>query len=70
MPARLEPVKGSSNIAAVGYDNELNELSIRFHNGRTYTYEGVPAEVHTDLLDAASMGQHFNTHIKDAYKHR
>jgi len=70
MPAKIEPVSGSSNIAGVGYDPDTQELSIRIHSGRTYTYDNVPPSVHEGLISAGSMGQFFNASIKNVYSVR
>lgn len=57
----------SSNIAAVGYDEAEKKLHVQFHNGSTYAYEGVPADVHSELVGAESVGKYFNAHVKDSY---
>lgn len=67
MPAYITPVSGSSNIAGVGYDADTQELAIRFHSGRTYTYANVPVEQYEGLMSAASKGQYFIDNIRDAY---
>jgi len=56
----------SSNIAAVGYDDETNTLGVRFLNGSEYQYANVPKEVYEGLLSAASVGGYFDQHVKKA----
>jgi len=56
----------SSNIAAVGYDEETKELRIEFNSGKTYSYQDVPKELATDLLYADSVGRYFHAHIRNA----
>jgi len=65
----LTPVN-SSNLAAVGYNGNLQELTIRFHNGGVYTYMGVPSHLHTGLMNAASKGSYHHQFIKDSYPYR
>jgi hypothetical protein len=57
----------SSVIRSVEYDEQSRELDVTFVSGRTYRYKDVPLEVYVDFLDAASKGQFFNEHIKDAF---
>ena len=59
----------SSMIYAVGYDPGTKELAVVFNNGRTFWYEGVPAEVHQDLMAAGSKGQYMRDCIIDMYPH-
>jgi hypothetical protein len=62
----LNPVS-SSNIAAVGYDEEKKELTIQFHSGGTYVYDDVEKEVHQKMLLAGSVGQYFQQNVKPFY---
>lgn len=57
----------SRDIAIVGYDPSTQALEIAFRNGGVYRYAGVPAEVHQNLMTAASHGTYFNQNIKDRY---
>ena len=59
----MTPV-ASSNIEAVGFDEDLSQLHIRFHSGQTYIYDGVPRDLFEDLMMAASLGSFFNREIK------
>ena len=59
----------SSNIAAIGYDEEKKELYIEFKsNGVTYKYEKVPEEVYRAFMDAPSQGKFFHANIKGIYE--
>lgn len=66
----LKPVL-SSNIEAIGYDEEAQELRIRFTGGAVYAYDAVPQFEHRDLLDGTgfggSIGKHFHAKIKDKF---
>lgn len=57
----------SSNLRRCSYDIETEVLSIQFHSGKVYTYEGVPVSVYNGLIEASSPGQYFNREIKDVY---
>ncbi len=52
----MQPVK-SSNVSAVGYDEENKTLTVEFRSGGIYQYAGVPPEMYADLLEADSVGR-------------
>lgn len=56
----------SSNVAAVGYDEETSTLGVKFLNGSEYHYSGVPKSVYEGLLSAASVGGYFDQNVKKA----
>ena len=57
----------SSNIAAVGYDNETGTLTIQFNNGRTYEYYNVPEYEYENLMSASSKGTYAHQNIYETY---
>jgi hypothetical protein len=58
----------SSCAAAVGYDEEVANLYVTFKgSGLTYVYQNVPVEEYEALVNAASVGTHFNRAVKDRY---
>ena len=59
----------SSNVAAIGYDKEAEELHVQFNNGSTYVYRAVPEDVVKDFLNADSKGKFLNEHIKGVYSY-
>lgn len=61
----LTPVE-SSNLAAVGYKDSV--LTVRFHNGATYTYEGVTETEGKEIFEAESVGRYFMSVIRPKYK--
>jgi hypothetical protein len=63
----LEPIVGSSNVAATGHDPRTNTLRVRFQNGSTYQYDGVTAGEHSALRGADSVGSHLHKHIIKKY---
>ena len=57
----------STTLASVTYDGARQLLELEFHSRAVYQYFGVPAEVHTGLLDSSSKGAYFNEVIRDRY---
>lgn len=66
MPLVLTPVK-SSNIEAIGHHK--GDLHVRFVGGSTYRYKDVPADLHSQMLEAESVGKFFRDRIRGAYVH-
>jgi hypothetical protein len=60
----------SSDLRSVGYDETTKLLEIEFHGGRIYQYYGVPRAVYEGLMQAASHGKYFHTHVKNAYPYQ
>ena len=58
----------SSAIAAVGYDPLGQRLKIRFVQGHTYDYSGVPQHVHAGPMQASSIRHYHNDPIRDRYQ--
>lgn len=56
----------STNIAAVGHDGH-DCLYLRFHNGGTYKYTGVPPHLATEMAKAESIGKFFHAFINNKY---
>jgi hypothetical protein len=57
----------SSNISAVGYDAENQTVYVRFLNGSTYAYKGVPEQEFENLRTASSLGSYLNRNFKNVY---
>ena len=64
----MQEVK-SSNIAAIGYDQDTESLYVEFKSGRTYKYDKVPFWHYTELMDADSVGKFLNAEIKGTYEY-
>ncbi len=47
----------SSVLNWVGYDPERNLLQVKFHNGKSYTYENIPTEFADKLKDAEFLAK-------------
>jgi len=60
----------SSNILAIGYDEDNLELWVEFNDEATYIYDGVPAILHTEMMEASSKGSYLNRVIKGNYQYR
>ena len=59
----------SSNVAAVGFDEESQTLQIEFKNGAAYQYFDVPEAIYKGLLGAPSVGQFLNQQVKGSYRY-
>jgi hypothetical protein len=60
----------SSALVSVKYEEVTGNLTIRFVNGRTYSYSNVPADIYEALLNAESKGAFFNAQVRDRYPYR
>jgi KTSC domain len=58
----------SSNIAAIGYDEDSQTLQVEFNNGSNYQYFDVPERVFNELRDAGSVGAYLASNIKGVYR--
>lgn len=59
----------STNVSAIGYEEDSETLQVEFNSGGTYQYFDVPQQVFEDLRDAASVGQYLNQCIKGVYRY-
>ncbi|OMD87778.1 MULTISPECIES: KTSC domain-containing protein [Paenibacillus] len=67
MRPKLEPVV-SSNIAAVGYDKEIQTLFVQFKGRDTvYEHSGVPRLTYEIMMAAESIGSYYARNIKKTY---
>jgi lysyl-tRNA synthetase class 2 len=61
-------LKSTSNvIKSFDYDGATQTLRVEFNNGSVYKYHDVPDSVSQELKIAPSVGQYFNTHIREKY---
>lgn len=63
----LQPVEGSTSIAAAGYDPATLTLAIQFKGGGVYHYAGVPQEIVDQLRAAESVGKFYMQQIRGKY---
>ena len=57
----------SSNVNAIGYNENNQEVYIRFNNGTTYKYSNVPIQEFEGLKNAPSIGSYLHRNIKGSY---
>lgn len=57
----------SSNIESIGYDEQNQEVYVRFLNGSLYVYKGVPQHEYENLRDAPSLGSYLHRSYKNVY---
>nr|WP_231990222.1 KTSC domain-containing protein [Pseudomonas sp. Z003-0.4C(8344-21)] len=43
-------------------------MRIRFEQGHSYDFCGVPSVIHNGLMAAVSKGAYYNQHIRDRYQ--
>jgi len=59
----------SSNVAAVGYDENSLTLEVEFKSSSVYQYFGVPVQhFHALSGGSVSVGRYLNTEIKPHYR--
>lgn len=56
----------SSNLVAVGYDEETATLEVEFNSG-IYQYFDVPSYVYEELMSSGSKGSYLHQHVKSTY---
>ena len=54
----------SSCVRSVGYDPTRLTLEVEFRNGTVFEFRGVRPEHHRALMDAPSVGKHFQNHVR------
>lgn len=57
----------SSNLEAIGYDEDTETLRVWFLNGTAYDYSGVGLMEYEALRDAPSVGSYLARNIKGQY---
>ncbi len=63
---KRQPVE-SSNIAAIGYDEENKVLVVEFNNSTIYSYLNVPENIYHDLISASSIGSYFAKNVRMSF---
>jgi hypothetical protein len=58
----------SSNIEAIGYDDDAQELHVQFLGGGYYIYHDVPRNIFDELMNASSKGSFLNREVKSVYR--
>ena len=57
----------STAIKEFDYDADKQTLRIVFGNGGVYKYADVPEKIYKELKEASSVGQYFNSQIRDKF---
>ena len=57
----------SSNIESIGYDEQNEQVYVRFLNGSLYVYKGVPLHEFENLREAPSLGSYLHRNYKNVY---
>lgn len=57
----------SSNIESIGYDEQNQQVYVRFLNGSLYVYKGVPLREFENLRDSPSLGSYLHRNYKNVY---
>jgi len=58
----------SSNIEAIGYDDDNQDLHVQFLSGGVYIYHQVPRQIFEELMSAPSKGSFLNREVKNVYQ--
>lgn len=58
----------SSNVEAIGYDDDIQEMHVQFVSGICYIYHDVPREIFDQLMNAPSKGSFLNREVKGVYQ--
>ena len=59
----------SSNLEALTYDSDNENLIVEFNSGARYRYKKVPLSVVDHFLDAESKGKFFHNNVKSKYEY-
>lgn len=60
----------SSNVDAIGYDSDANELHVKFRSGGHYIYSAVPPELFDEVKSSDSIGRFLSKRVKGAFEAR
>lgn len=60
----------SSNVAEIGYDEETQNLHVKFNTGALYVYFGVPVNVARSVMNAPSVGEALTAQVKGVYEYQ
>jgi len=59
----------SSNLEAVAYDKDNEQLYIKFKSGSVYKYDQVSEDLFNSLLNAESVGKFFKQEIEKSHSY-
>ncbi|MBH2766588.1 KTSC domain-containing protein [Serratia marcescens] len=58
----------STQIKAIGYDEEMHLLEISFYRNGVFHYWGVPAWVYREFLSRVGKGRYYEREIRGKYR--
>jgi hypothetical protein len=67
MPKPIKPAR-RANVSTSAYDPETGHLTVTFHNGRKYRYEGVDADTAEEFKGAGSPGAFLHSRVIGKFK--
>jgi hypothetical protein len=59
----------SSNIGAISYDPDVENLTVEFQSGDTYIYYNVPVSVYRAWIAQGGNGSYFYRNIRSRYSY-
>lgn len=68
-PPPMRPVY-SSHVDSIGYDEEANELYVRYQTGRLAIYQAVPPLKAAQVMGAPSIGGALHALVRGRHRHR
>ena len=63
-------IEGSNQISEIAYDQDSENLYVKFVRGSWYEYSGVPLSVYAEFLASESKGSYHYRNIKGKYLYR
>lgn len=57
----------STFVTQIEYDDEIEDLTVTFTDGKAFTYHGVSKSTYRNFTLAPSVGGFFYRHIRDSY---
>lgn len=58
----------SNPFRSIGYDEGSRTMEVEYNSGRRYALRGVPRGVHDALINADSIGNHYNKNVRGRFK--
>ena len=58
----------SKALTAAAYDEDEQQLYLKFHSGKVYRYFEFPAYQYDEFLAAESQGRYFQAHIRGQFR--
>lgn len=60
----------STDIKALGYEEDDDILTVEFQTGSVYQYRDVPSDLYYSLLEATSKGKYLKAYIANKFPYR